>query len=65
MMVYGTRSGRWKLFGGDPNDGTVAVAETLVAPGDQPILVATRHTFMMNHAGVRRAIREALADGAR
>ena len=59
----GGSRGRWSLFGEDPNDGTIAVAETLVVPDDNPILVDTRHTFMMNHAGVRRAVRYALADG--
>jgi hypothetical protein len=59
----GTR-GRWSLFGEDENDGTVAVAETLCSPNDHPILVSARHTFMMNHADVRRAIVDALADCA-
>lgn len=60
----GGSRGRWSLFGGEPNDGTVAVAETLVAPNDIPILVPARHTFMMNHPDVRKAVRRALADAA-
>ena len=60
----GGARGRWSLFGGDPNDGTVAVAETLVASNDAPILVSARHTFMMNHPDVRKAVRHALADSA-
>ena len=58
----GGRRGRWSLFGSDLNDGTVAVEETLIAPNDQPILASARHTFMMNHRDVRRAIRNALSE---
>ena len=65
-IIAGTAGsrGRWSLFGDDPNDGTVAVAETLVVPGDHPILVPARHTFMMNHPDVRRAVRRVLAAAA-
>ena len=59
---HGGSRGRWSLFRDDPNDGTVAVAETLAAPNDHPILVPARHTFLMNHPDVRRAVRRVLAD---
>jgi hypothetical protein len=47
-------------FGADPNDGVVAVAETLVSPADQPMIFPVRHTFMMNDRRVRGAIRHVL-----
>jgi len=64
-IIAGTNGPRGRLspFGEDLNDGAVAVAETLVAPTDHPILVSTLHTFMMNHPEVRRAILDALAAG--
>jgi hypothetical protein len=59
----GGRTGRWSPFGNEPNDGIVAVAETLVDPSDSPVLVAARHTFLMNHRAVRAAIGSVLGDG--
>jgi hypothetical protein len=56
-------TGRWSPFGDEPNDGLVAVAETLVAPSDHPVLVPARHTFLMNHRDVRATIRSVLGDG--
>jgi hypothetical protein len=47
-------------FAGDPNDGLVAVSETLISPSDQPITFPVRHTFMMNDRRVRGVIREVL-----
>jgi alpha/beta hydrolase family protein len=57
----GGRCGGWSPFGADPNDGVVAVSETLISPADQPMTFPVRHTFMMNDPGVRRAIRQVLA----
>jgi alpha/beta hydrolase family protein len=60
-IVAGTRSGPGRSpFGDDPNDGVVAVSETLVAPGDTPITVPARHTFIMNDRRVLAAILEVL-----
>ncbi len=56
----GGRRGDRGPFGEDPNDGVVAVSETLVSLTDQPITFPVRHTFMMNDRRVRRAIREVL-----
>jgi hypothetical protein len=58
--IAGTR-GIGRLFGEEPNDGVVAVAETRVSQDDTPVLVDARHTFMMNHPDVRRAIRHSLS----
>ncbi|MGH7525608.1 MAG: esterase/lipase family protein [Gemmatimonadales bacterium] len=52
--------GRWSPFGREPNDGVVAVSETLVGETDVPIQLPVRHTFMMNDRRVREAIRGAL-----
>jgi hypothetical protein len=56
----GGRRGGGGPFAGDPNDGLVAVSETLVSPSDQPITFPVRHTFMMNDQRVRSAIRQIL-----
>jgi alpha/beta hydrolase family protein len=60
-IVAGTRSwpGR-SAFGNEPNDGVVAVSETLLAPSDTPITVPARHTFMMNDSRVLAAILQVL-----
>jgi hypothetical protein len=47
-------------FPTDPNDGVVAVSETLVSPADQPITFPVRHTFMMNDRRVRGVIHKVL-----
>lgn len=52
--------GSWSPFGADPNDGVVAVAETLVSPADRPMTFPVRHTFMMNDRLVRSAVRHVL-----
>lgn len=61
-IIAGT--GGWRggagPFAGDPNDGLVAVSETLLSPSDQPITFPVRHTFMMNDRRVRGAIRQIL-----
>ena len=43
-------------FAGEPNDGIVAVSETLVNPDDSPVLVPAWHTLMMNHPAVRSCV---------
>jgi hypothetical protein len=55
----GTR-GRWSPFGAEPNDGLVAVAETLITPEDRPVALPVRHTFMMNDRRVRAVIGQVL-----
>lgn len=62
-IIAGTKS--WpapvSMFGGDPNDGVVAVAETRLDRGCEIIQVPASHTFMMNHRRVRAAVRDVLA----
>ena len=62
-IIAGTAGpcGRWSPFGAEPNDWLVAVSETVIQPGDQPILLPVEHTFMMRHPQVRKAVVEALA----
>jgi hypothetical protein len=60
-IVAGTRGGPdRRAFGDEPNDGVVAVSETLVTPSDTPITVPARHTFMMNDSRVLAAILQVL-----
>ena len=60
-IVAGTRSGPGRsAFGDEPNDGLVAVSETLIAPSDTPIIVPARHTFMMNDRRVLAVILQVL-----
>jgi hypothetical protein len=56
----GGRRGRWSPFGDEPNDGVVAVRETLIVDEDTPVVLPVGHTFMMNHAEVQAVIRRAL-----
>jgi hypothetical protein len=56
----GGRCGGAGPFATDPNDGVVAVSETLVSPSDQPITFPVRHTFMMNDRRVRGVIHKLL-----
>lgn len=62
-VFAGTRGirGRWSPFGDDPNDGIVAVSETVLDPESPPVLVSASHTFIMNHALVQATILEILA----
>lgn len=62
-IVAGTagRTGQWSPFGDAPNDGIVSVAETMLGPGDRPVLVDAHHTFLMNHRDVRSVIARVLA----
>jgi hypothetical protein len=48
------------LFGGDPNDGMVALEETRLDSGAALIELPASHTFMMNNRQVRAAVREVL-----
>jgi hypothetical protein len=62
-IVAGTRGGLGRsAFGDEPNDGVVAVSETLVVPSDTPITVPARHTFIMNDRRVLAAILGVLQD---
>lgn len=66
-VVAGTagRTGKWSPFGDEPNDGIVAVRETLVDPGQAPVTVPARHTFLMNHRDVRAVITRILSHDQR
>ncbi|HSB53715.1 MAG TPA: alpha/beta hydrolase family protein [Gemmatimonadales bacterium] len=50
-------------FGGEPNDGLVAVSETMVRDGDEPHLLPISHTFMMNDRRLRQLVLELLTTG--
>lgn len=61
LLIAGTRGlpGSHTPFGGEPNDGVVAVTE--VALDGLPLAtVPATHTFMMNHPETRRLIRRTL-----
>lgn len=62
-VVAGTGGwgGRLSPFEGEPNDGAVAVSETVLGDNDRPILVPALHTFIMNKRSVHRLIVESLA----
>lgn len=62
-IIAGTRgiTGQWSPFGDEPNDGIVAVSETVLDPDAPPVLVPASHTFIMNHAIVQEAILAILA----
>ena len=57
-VIAGTRgiNGRWSPFGGEPNDGLVAVIETQLDGMDAWITVPARHPFIMNHREVRELV---------
>ncbi len=61
-IIAGNRGwvGRGSPFTGEPNDGIVALSETLVCSHDAPIVLPVRHTFMMNDHRVRDEIRRVL-----
>jgi pimeloyl-ACP methyl ester carboxylesterase len=65
-IIAGTRGWRARpgVFGGEANDGVVAVSETMVAGTDAPIELPVRHTFMMNDRRVREVIRTVLKKAA-
>ena len=52
--------GRWSPFGIEPNDGILAVHET-VLPGIAPVRVRKLHTFIMNSADIAADILETCA----
>jgi hypothetical protein len=51
-------------FFGEPNDGIVAVSETRIHDADEPLLVPTWHSFLMNHEAVHRAVRATMMNRA-
>jgi pimeloyl-ACP methyl ester carboxylesterase len=56
-IVAGTRGGPDRTpFGDEPNDGVVAVSETVLSAADRPVTFPARHTFMMNDRRVRALI---------
>jgi pimeloyl-ACP methyl ester carboxylesterase len=60
-IVAGTLGGPdRRSFGDEPNDGVVALNETLVSSADRPIVFPVRHTFMMNDRRVRALILQIL-----
>jgi hypothetical protein len=62
-ILAGTAGPRGRLspFGDDPNDGIVAVNETLVRDDDPVITLPVFHAFMMNHPAVRTEVERVLA----
>ena len=67
IVVAGT--GGWRgwfdPFDGQPNDGAVAVSETLLGDNDQPFLVPALHTFIMNYRCVHRLMAERFGEAER
>jgi pimeloyl-ACP methyl ester carboxylesterase len=65
LTIAGTRGlyGRWSPFGGEPNDGLVAVSEARLGSPERLVTARAAHAFMMNNPEVRGHIRRAL-DGA-
>ena len=61
-IVAGTAGprARWTPFGEEPNDGIVAVRETLIRDEDSVVTLPVTHTFMMNNSAVQQVIREVL-----
>jgi Alpha/beta hydrolase family len=62
-IVAGTAGsrGRWSPFGGEPNDGIVAVSETRIRDQDEIVLLPVTHTFMMNNRDLQAVIGRTLA----
>jgi hypothetical protein len=54
--------GRRSPFGDASDDWVVAVEETKLQPGDEPVVLPVGHTFMMNDARVHGKIREVLGE---
>jgi hypothetical protein len=52
------------LFGGEPNDGVVAVAETRLSAAAAVVELPASHTFMMDNRQVRALVREVLVRAA-
>jgi len=59
MIIAGTAGPRHSrlAFGDEPNDGVVAVSETLLHDDDQPLLVPAYHTFLVDDRTVHAAVR--------
>jgi pimeloyl-ACP methyl ester carboxylesterase len=64
-LIAGTAGprGRWSPFGGDLNDGVVAVVEVPIRETDAPLLFPVWHTVMMNDDRVKRAVVAAMMTG--
>ncbi len=62
-IVAGTRRipGMRAIFGDEPNDGLVALSETLLAAGDRPVAVPVRHPFLMTDRTVMALVLERVA----
>jgi Alpha/beta hydrolase family len=54
-------TGRLSPFHDEPNDGVLAVSETVLSPSNAPMLVPVLHTFIMNSAVVARDIASTVA----
>ena len=65
-IVAGTAGwrGRRSFFRDEPNDGLVAVSETMVSERDEPVLFPVIHTLMMNDRVVYRLIADRLENAA-
>jgi pimeloyl-ACP methyl ester carboxylesterase len=61
-IVAGTAGWRGRLspFRMEPNDGLVAVSETLVEDKDRPVLLPVMHTFLTTNKTVRQVVIERL-----
>lgn len=59
-IVAGTRRfpGMTSIFGDEPNDGLVALSETLVAADDRPVALPVRHPFLMTDRTVMALVLE-------
>src|SRR5512137_1403359 len=64
-LVAGTGGWRGRLspFQREPNDGALAVSETLLNDKDRPVLVPALHTFIMNRRSVCCLISERFGGG--
>jgi hypothetical protein len=60
VAADGGPRGRRSPFGDEANDLFVGVVETMMVPGDAPIVVHALHSFMMNHPDTRAAVLNAL-----
>ncbi|HXA17528.1 MAG TPA: alpha/beta hydrolase [Thermoanaerobaculia bacterium] len=54
-------TGRLSPFHDEPNDGVLAVSETVLSPSNAPVLVPVLHTFIMNSKVVARDIASTVA----
>lgn len=65
-LISGTAGYRvlGRPFRGEPHDGFVAVGETLIRDGDQPVLLPVDHTFMMNDPRLQQVVLQLLDEPA-